>query len=727
MKRKDFHKNKLRKRAKYRYITYKIFFYSTLGRKEKMILKKNSITLDSIKMKLVIMFLVILLLTIVPISIIVHMKVKNQLEKDYITSSKDQMIQIDNAMNIFFDSIDKNVDLLSDNFIVKKGDESISSYMDKTKEEDLTTTSSTSGGIEEEIYSIFDQYGKNHPESPYVYMGTTFGGYIQYPEGKLSQNYDPRGRPWYKKAMENKGSIARTDAYYWEPDDLSIISTVKTIEDENGQVMGVLGIDVGLNGLTDLFKNIKMGKTGYVMLLDNKGTVIADPKNKENNFKNIKDIKGLEESANITSNYFETKMKDKNSIANIYTSPKTGWKFIAIIPKDEVLESANSVKFIIAILALIFIVVGSIITAIFSNQLSKPIMFLSNHLNIVAKGNFSKDIPEEFLKNKDEIGILSKAVDSMQKDIRMLIKKVKDTSYEVSNSSQTLSEISHKSSMTIGETAQAIEQIANSTNDQAKDAEIIAQMSNDFGIKIDESTNLITDVYHISKETNDLGERGKGIIEELYTTISENTEKAKEINRIIEEISESANNAGSITELIDAISSQTNLLALNASIEAARAGEAGKGFAVVANEIRKLSEETAKATENIKNLIHNIDQGSNEAVNTMEAVKKIVEKQNISIEKTENIFNSTANALYDLVSKIDKVSSHSEEMNKSKEEIIDAISNISAVTEETSASAQEVSASTQEQLAAIEEISAHSQSLHEVAAMLKENIEKFRI
>ncbi|HJV45516.1 MAG TPA: methyl-accepting chemotaxis protein, partial [Bacillota bacterium] len=308
-----------------------------------------------------------------------------------------------------------------------------------------------------------------------------------------------------------------------------------------------------------------------------------------------------------------------------------------------------------------------------------------------------------------------------------LIKNVKDTSLEMANSSQTLSEISHKSSMTIGEVALAIEQIATSTTDQAKDAEVIANMSHQFGTKIKDSNDLITDVHHISRETNDLSESGKQIIRELYDTISENTKKAKEINGIIKNISESANNAGSITEIINAISSQTNLLALNASIEAARAGEAGKGFAVVANEIRKLSEQTAKATDNIQNLIHHIGQGSNQAVQAMEEINKIVVNQNHSIEKTETIFNRTATALGNLVNKIDKVSSHSKDMNKSKEEIIDAIANISAITEETSASTEQVSASVQEQLITIEEITNHSQSLQGISNILKENIDKFKI
>ncbi|HJV46937.1 MAG TPA: methyl-accepting chemotaxis protein, partial [Bacillota bacterium] len=483
-------------------------------------MKTQRITLKSLRTKLVVMFLTILLLTIIPISIIVNMKVRDQLTENYLSSSQEKIIQVDHSINLFFDAIDKNVSYLSENPTTKKADNTLSQYMDKTAASDLNMAASKNGGIEKEIYDVFLQFAKSHPELAYVYLGTKSGGYVQWPEGKVSEKYDPRSRPWYQKAMGNSGQVVRTEAYYWAADNLSLISTAKTIKNEKGEVIGAIGMDVALNGLTNLFKTIKMGKAGYVMLLDEKGTVLADPKDEKNNFKNIKEIQGLDKAANMTTDYFETKINGEDSIANVYTSPKTGWKFIAIIPKEELLEGANSIKIILGIVASIFIVVGILVTAIFSNKLSKPIVSISEHLKNVASGNFKADIPEKLFKNKDEIGSLAEAVNTMQRDIRVLIKNVKDTSLEMANSSLTLSEISHKSSLTIGEVALAIEQIATSTTDQAKDAEVIANMSHQFGMKIKDSNDLITDVHHISRETNDLSESGKQIIRELYDTIS---------------------------------------------------------------------------------------------------------------------------------------------------------------------------------------------------------------
>jgi methyl-accepting chemotaxis protein len=103
---------------------------------------------------------------------------------------------------------------------------------------------------------------------------------------------------------------------------------------------------------------------------------------------------------------------------------------------------------------------------------------------------------------------------------------------------------------------------------------------------------------------------------------------ASRTRETIAKLGESSREVGEVVKLIDSIAEQTNLLALNATIEAARAGEAGKGFAVVAGEVKDLSGETAKATQEIARRIDAIQSDTDSAVSAIEEIAGVVERIN---------------------------------------------------------------------------------------------------
>jgi len=279
----------------------------------------------------------------------------------------------------------------------------------------------------------------------------------------------------------------------------------------------------------------------------------------------------------------------------------------------------------------------------------------------------------------------------------------------------------------MNEITEAMSQIADTSQEQTNEASLVVNKTNDLGEQIQDSETQIYAVQEYSHETNEMSVKGLDIILELNEKTARSNKSADEISLMTNEIHKSASDAEQITDIIESISSQTNLLALNASIEAARAGESGRGFAVVADEIRKLSEETSSATEDIKQLIGDIQNKSTQAVEMMNQIQEIFDDQNVSIEATSDIFKETSKALSSLNEKIDVVRSNSAKINNNKDEIVHSIQEISKSIEDNSSSVQQASASTEEQMASIEELSMTAQISKELSDDLIDAIDKFKI
>jgi PAS domain S-box-containing protein len=141
---------------------------------------------------------------------------------------------------------------------------------------------------------------------------------------------------------------------------------------------------------------------------------------------------------------------------------------------------------------------------------------------------------------------------------------------------------------------------------------------------------LSTTATHIARNAENVAK----LAGETLTGVQEINTKVNETSRKILSLGEKSQSIGNITKLIDDIADQTNLLALNAAIEAARAGEVGRGFAVVAQEVRKLAERSSESTEEIRQLINEIQAETNSTIMSIEGSTKWVKKGLEMIEET---------------------------------------------------------------------------------------------
>ena len=188
---------------------------------------------------------------------------------------------------------------------------------------------------------------------------------------------------------------------------------------------------------------------------------------------------------------------------------------------------------------------------------------------------------------------------------------------------------------------------------------------------------------------------------------------------MVKQLAASSAQIGDIVETINGLASQTNLLALNAAIEAARAGEAGRGFAVVADEVRKLSEESAKAAHEIKEIVKNMRGQMDDASAAAEAGGNVVHEGAGTINQTLSLLQGIAASASKLSARVQELSAGIQQQSVATEQIAKTMDSIASVSEQNASASQQVSAAVQQQSAANQQISAAAQQLQALAIDLK--------
>ncbi|MBY0506186.1 MAG: methyl-accepting chemotaxis protein [Bryobacteraceae bacterium] len=263
------------------------------------------------------------------------------------------------------------------------------------------------------------------------------------------------------------------------------------------------------------------------------------------------------------------------------------------------------------------LLIATITSILVTRSITRPLAASLSHLEEVAQGDFSRDLPAADLERADEIGQQSRAMQAMSVNLRGAIQEVTrgihqftDSSASLLASSQAMHSGSRDSSHKAQMVAAAAEQMSANVAMVASSMEQTTTNLSSVSISTQEMTATIGEIAVNS-------EKARGITADA-------TRQAARISEQMNLLGEAAREIGKVTEAITEISSQTNLLALNATIEAARAGAAGKGFAVVANEIKALAQQTAAATEDIKARIGGVQSSTAQGVTEIKKVSEVI-------------------------------------------------------------------------------------------------------
>ncbi|PRR83700.1 methyl-accepting chemotaxis protein [Clostridium vincentii] len=637
----------------------------------------------SIRTQLLAISITVILIALGAVGIIINYRVSSQASDDYLKNSNEQMKIVSKAINIFYEGVDKNINMMATNPLVMKADTSITSYANSTDKVNMTP--SKNGGLEQEIYSVFNQYAESHPGTMYVYIGTETGSYLQWPESEIPANYIPSEIDWYKTGLTPNGEIVRTAPYLDPIKNVLITSNVRSLKDSNGNIIGTVGIDVEQSVISDMLKEMKSGRTGFSMIVHNTGVIMADGNNQDNNFKQLEETKiaGLDKLLATDLKSFNVEIDGVSYMVNPYKVEGTDWVLASFLSLDEMKEGAKSLSYIVLVVSLIIIIITIGLMTIATRSITTPIIKSSEYLKTIAMGDFSQDIDPKFLARHDEVGSITNGINDMKISLKQLVNSIKkessaieDEVTDVVNNVIILNSSLEEISATTEELAAGMEETAASSQEMSATSQEIEKAVHFIASKSKEGAKAAGIITNRANDTKKNVDASQKKAQEIFTNTKEKLEQAIEESKVVKQINMLSDSIMQITE-------QTNLLALNAAIEAARAGEAGRGFSVVSEEIRKLAEQskntviqiqdvTAKVTGSVDNL-------SSSSNDLLTFVSKDVHNDYQVMLDVADKYSEDAKYIDDLVTEF---SNTSEELLTSIQDILSAIDEVAHASNE---------------------------------------------
>lgn len=569
----------------------------------------------------------------------------------------------------------------------------------------------------------------------HITMGVAdISGSLVSTDGKTT---DISSSEYFKQALSGKRAV--TDPIVNKNDGSVVIIYAVPIKNQ-GVITGVLiSVRDGYE-LCSMTSDIVFGKTGKAFMIAKDGTTIAHSnkdfvKVKDNNFINLKTNPKLKSLVEI-----EKQMIEGNTGSGEYSyngvvkylgfSPIEGtdWSIAVAAPKTEVMSSLSTLMISILIASIVILLISIGFGYFIAGTVANPIKVASEHLRIMATGDFSKQTSVHLMKRNDEIGTLALSMDTMQTSMKDIAKAVKTESANVVNSCLTSQQNIIRLNTEIEDISATIEQLSAGMQETAASTEEMNATSSEIERAIESISEKAQDG---ALSAGEISKRAMALRTAFIASQQNTAAVLKGVKDNLGEALEESKAVGQITTLTEAIlqiTNQTNLLALNAAIEAARAGEAGRGFAVVADEIRKLAEDskaTATQIQEITNIvIHSVDDLTMSSNNLLNYIETDVHKDYVTMLDATERYNQDAQVINDIVTDF---SATAEELLASTHTMIIAINEVTSATNEGAIGTSDIAEKTTSITEKAAEVMRSSKDANESSDILVQMVQKFKI
>ena len=533
-----------------------------------------------------------------------------------------------------------------------------------------------------------------------------------------AQELDYSTREWYSAVMEKQGSAV--SGAYESANNNGLMVTVASPVFVNGQIQGIVGIDLSLNMLSQTLSEVKVGNTGYITLYDSNGLILYTPDSALINT-NLAD-------AGYSSDMLSVLESGENHDAMPYTVNGTpyygsstvidaiGYTMLGTLPQAEFASYTNSVIRILVAGIVVCAVLLAAICAVIALSITRPLKRLNVAVGQLADGELDVTVDA---RGRDEVSELGGNVARIVERLKEYIDYIDEVSSvlgqigqgnlsfalrqayvgEFARLKDALLNIQSALTETITSIARSAEQVNAGADQIATGAQALAQGATEQASSVEELSSSIQDLSSQATDEADQAVEAGKFLSNIQDEVEKSNQQMEMVRHAMADISTQSNAIRGIIKTIDDIAFQTNILALNAAVEAARAGSAGKGFAVVADEVRSLASKSAEAAKRTNELIEN----------SIQAVQRGEELTQTAADSLAVVADGT----HQIVSTIHTVAETYRAQAHQLGEIANGVNQISSVVQTNSATAEESAAASEE--------------LSGQAAMMRQQIAHFQL
>lgn len=691
----------------------------------------------TIRTKLMGGFLLAIILAMGSILSVVSWKMYQEREEDYAEAVQGQLERISDYMRMMFRQAEENALTLAGLPDIRAGASTLPLYVRSSGPRRVPRTEMAPAA--QKVDEIFQVMKDAHPMYASITMGVENGGFLEYPLATWPAGHDPRTRTWYKEQAALSARTNVSNAYTSVQGTAACAVTAK-VTDGSGKNVGVIDIDIHLSALVDMVSGIRMGKTGYLMLVEKTGVVLADPAHRDMIYKNIAagGIPALQDLLTRADGGYRVKMDGASKYMMLFTG-FNGWRLVGIMDEAEMFAGVEETIVNILWSGLGIALLLGLFSLLLANGIRKPIMLLVDAAQEIAAGTL-KTLPpaksfsmemlalhrslEHMLK---ELGDSISTAEAKSAEAEAQAQKARTAQEEAETARRDCEKVSRRAT---ARTASELEGIvrelcgtATALHGKTREAhegarvqlecatETAGAMETVNATALNMASSARRAAEHVENVRSE-AEAGGHMVQDVVRSIADVQKVARTLNDDLNALGERAKDISRIMDMISDVADQTNLLALNAAIEAARAGEAGRGFAVVADEVRKLAEKTMTATGEVASVVTAIRQGTESNVRDMRDMAGLIDKSTQLAARAGRALENIVGIVQTSAAQVCAIADSSEEQSKTSEAVTENSDRVRHL-------ATEMAVSMQDAGKAVASLNAQARELESVIARLK--------